>query len=126
MRVQNAALAMTLLLLAACGSQPGATSTQPDTAAVDAKPAALTAIKSASIDLPADEETFGEGPHADILNQNCLACHSASMVRYQPPLTRKQWTATVDKMRKAYGAPFEKTQTVAIVDALVANQPTKP
>jgi hypothetical protein len=119
----HAALGTALLLLAACGSQPDAAFHQQDTVEVDAKPASLTQVKSASIDLPADEETFGEGPHADVLNRNCLACHSTSMVRYQPPLTRKQWTATVDKMREAYAAPFEKAQTGAIVDALVATQP---
>jgi cytochrome c5 len=126
MRLHNAALSMALLLLAACGSSPDAASNQRDAAEPEAKSASLNAITSASIDLPADDATFGEGHHAEVLNQNCLACHSASMVRYQPPLTRKQWTATVDKMREAYGAPFEKAQTGTIVEALVATQPTKP
>lgn len=114
-----------LMLLPSCHSEPR--DPPPHDAAVaqdGAKP--LATIRSASIELPADEETFAEGPHGDVLNRTCLACHSATMVRYQPPLTRKQWTATVDKMREAYGAPFQKAETETIVDALVATQPSKP
>jgi len=115
-----------LLLLAACGSRPDATTDAQDTAeSVEEKPASLTRINSASIDLPADEETFGEGPDADILNRTCLACHSVSMIRYQPPLDRKQWTATVNKMRDAYGAPYSASETPAIVDALMAQAPAR-
>lgn len=122
----QAALGTVLLLLTACGSRSDTgTDTQDTVEAVDAKPASLTRITSASIDLPADDETFGEGPHADVLNRTCLACHSASMIRYQPPLTRKQWTATVDKMREAYGAPYQESETTAIVDALMAQAPRK-
>lgn len=122
----QAALGTVLLLLTACGSRSDTgTDTQDTVEAVDAKPASLTRITSASIDLPADDETFGEGPHADVLNRTCLACHSASMIRYQPPLTRKQWTATVDKMREAYGAPYQASETTAIVDALMAQAPRK-
>jgi cytochrome c5 len=119
-------LGSVLLLLAACGSRPDpASDTQDTTQVADAKPAALTQIQSSSIDLPADDETFGEGPHAEVLNRTCLACHSASMVRYQPPLDRKQWTATVNKMREAYGAPFQASETTAIVDALMAQAPSR-
>lgn len=117
-------IAPVLLALAACGSQPkddGETLQGEGITQV----ASLATIQSASIDLPADEETFGKGPQAELLNRTCLACHSASMVRYQPPLNRKQWTATVDKMREAYAAPFEKGEREAIVDALMATAPSR-
>jgi hypothetical protein len=111
-----------LMLLAGCHSQPG----QPKTPAPEPQSfASLSRISSSKIDLPTDEETFGPGPQGDLLNRTCLACHSTSMIRYQPPLTRKQWTATVTKMREAYGAPFEAAETEAIVDALVATAPSK-
>ncbi|WP_157222385.1 cytochrome c [Novosphingobium sp. AP12] len=87
-------------------------------------PAPLTAIQSSSITLPTDEQTFGAGQDAALLDRSCLACHSASMILYQPPLTRKQWTATVDKMREAYRAPIEARDTEAIVDALMAKAPS--
>jgi cytochrome c5 len=118
-------LVATSLLLAGCHSAPQERAGQANGAAPTGT-APLAAIRSASIELPADDETFGHGAQGDVLNRTCLACHSATMVRYQPPLTRKQWTATVDKMREAYGAPFQKSETAAIVDALVATQPFKP
>lgn len=113
-----------LALLAGCGSRSDAPNS--DTLAETTQFQPLASIQKASITLPDDAETFGEGPHADVLNRNCLACHSVSMVRTQPPLTRKQWTATVTKMREAYSAPVEASQTEAIVDALMATAPAKP
>ena len=117
---------LALGLLAGCGSPSKAPETETETVAQATSFQPLRAVQKASITLPDDPETFGEGAQADLLNRNCLACHSVSMVRYQPPLTRKQWTATVEKMREAYGAPIDKAETGAIVDALMANAPSKP
>lgn len=119
-------LLLSLALLAGCGS-PTETPEAETAASADTptfRP--LASIQKAGITLPDDAETFGEDPHALVLNRNCLACHSVSMVRYQPPLTRKQWTATVTKMREAYGAPIEAGETDAVVDALMATAPAKP
>jgi hypothetical protein len=113
-----------IALLAGCGSRSD--TPEDETSAETTHMQPLAAIQKAGITLPDDTETFGEGPHADVLNRNCLACHSVSMVRYQPPLSRKQWTATVDKMRETYGAPIEASETGAIVDALMATAPSKP
>ena len=111
-----------LASLAGCGAPKTA---DDDTAAQAPGFSPLAAVQNASVTWPDDAETFGEGPHADVLNRNCLACHSASMVRTQPPLTAKQWTATVTKMREAYGAPIEASATEEIVDALMASAPAK-
>ena len=115
-----------ILLLAGCHSAPREQQPEAQAETTSDSFAPLGTIKSASIDLPADDETFGDSPQAQVLNTNCLACHSAAMVRTQPPLTAKQWTVTVDKMREAYGAPFDKSETGAIVQALTATQPSKP
>ncbi|WP_404481858.1 cytochrome c [Novosphingobium sp. BL-52-GroH] len=120
MRTGSHIALLALGLLAACSSQPDAT--RREAAAV---PAPLGAIRSASITLPPDEQTFGDDPQAETLNGKCLACHSATMVLYQPPLNRKQWTATVDKMREAYRAPIEAGETDAIVSALLAKAPSR-
>lgn len=104
-------------LLGACGGEPSGEA--------DASVAPLAMLRSDSIALPADEETFGEGAEAALLNGKCLACHSVTMIRYQPPLDRKQWTAIVDKMREAYRAPIEPGETEAIVDALMAKAPPR-
>lgn len=123
MRMRASLAALGLALLAACGPQPdkSAKSAGEDREPV---PAPLAAISSASITLPPDEQTFGAGPEAALLDRSCLACHSASMILYQPPLSRKQWTATVEKMREAYRAPIEAGDTQAIVDALMAKAPS--
>lgn len=67
--------------------------------------------------LPDDDVQF-TGPDADLLNANCLSCHSASMVLLQPTMTAKQWSATVDKMRTVYKAPVEEADAAKLPEAL--------
>jgi sulfite dehydrogenase (cytochrome) subunit B len=73
-----------------------------------------------SIALPAPDETFRDGPGADVVRANCTACHSSDYIYMQPRLTRTQWTAEVTKMRRAYGATIPDEAVQAIVDYLVA------
>jgi len=54
------------------------------------------------------------------MNQNCTACHSASMVLAQPALSATQWKAEVEKMRNAYKAPVQEKDVPAIVAYLTA------
>jgi cytochrome c553 len=78
------------------------------------------ALKSISVDLPAGEAMFPSGPHADTVNADCLACHSAGMVLNQPALSRTEWQAEVDKMRMTYKAPIEAKDVALIVDYLMS------
>ena len=78
------------------------------------------ALTSTSVDLPTDEATYPAGPHADLVNANCTACHSASMALTQPVLTADQWKATVTKMREVYKAPVAEQDVPAIVAYLTA------
>lgn len=71
-------------------------------------------LTSTSIEPPADDATFPPGPHVDVVNQNCLSCHSASMVLTQPALKPEQWTAIVEKMRDVYKAPIAAGDVPAI------------
>ena len=64
-------------------------------------------LRSVSIDLPPGDRTFPDGPGADAMNNNCLACHSAGMVLNQPALPKAEWEAVVDKMRSTYKAPID-------------------
>ena len=64
-------------------------------------------LKSVKVDLPDDRRMFPDGPGADAVNGNCLACHSAGMVLYQPLLTKAQWESEVGKMRYTYRAPID-------------------
>ena len=72
-------------------------------AAIAAVP--LTGFKSVNVDLPFGDRMF-EGPGADVVNNNCLACHSVGMVLTQPPLSRQTWEAEVAKMRNVFKAPI--------------------
>jgi hypothetical protein len=74
--------------------------------------------KSVSVDLPPGDEMFPTGPGADAISNNCLACHSADMVLYQPALPRAQWHAEVDKMQTAFKAPVDPNDVGAILNYL--------
>jgi len=74
-------------------------------------------LKSASIDLP-DRGIQFSGPGSDVVNSNCLACHSAGMVLYQPALSAAVWKAEAEKMIHMYKAPVDEKDVPAIVDYL--------
>jgi len=74
-------------------------------------------LKSVSVDLPDPGRTF-DGPGADAINGNCLACHSAGMVLNQPTMPKAAWQAEVEKMIHAYHAPVDPKDVAAIVDYL--------
>jgi hypothetical protein len=60
--------------------------------------AQLDELKSPNLELPSSDKTFPDGPGADAMNGNCLACHSADHTLNQPTLPRKVWEEIVDKM----------------------------
>ena len=82
-------------------------------------------LKSVSVDLPPGDDMFPNGPGAEAINNNCVACHSADMVLNQPALPMMQWQAEVDKMQAAYKAPIDPKDVDAIVDYLVSLRPAK-
>jgi len=79
-------------------------------------------LVSTSIDLPQDEERFTGAPYAEIVNANCLSCHSASMVLNQPPLARAQWRSIVEKMQHVYHAPVAAQDIPKILQYLAARE----
>jgi cytochrome c5 len=74
-------------------------------------------LRSVKVDLPDSDRLF-QGPGADVVNNNCLACHSAGMALTQPRLPRAVWQAEVEKMRNTYKAPIAAEDVPAIVDYL--------
>ena len=50
----------------------------------------------------------------------CNICHSLDYILMQPKLTKSQWTATVNKMIKVFGAPINEEDAKLIVTYLVA------
>jgi len=81
-------------------------------------------LTSVNVDFP-DDQPYPQGAGGDVMNANCTACHSASMVLTQPALSKAQWTAEVDKMRKVYKAPVADKDVPAVIDYLTALQPAK-
>lgn len=77
-------------------------------------------LKSVSVELPPGDDMFPNGPGADAINNNCLACHSADMVLNQPSLPKARWQPEVDKMHTAYKAPIDPKDVDAILDYLVS------
>jgi sulfite dehydrogenase (cytochrome) subunit B len=77
------------------------------------------ASSTVTVTLPPDNVQFKPGPGVDLATANCATCHSAAYIYTQPPLNRKQWTAEVVKMQKAYGAPINDTDITPIVDYLL-------
>jgi mono/diheme cytochrome c family protein len=88
--------------------------------AVSGSARTTVSLKSVSVDLPAGDRLFPQGPGSDAVSNNCLACHSAGMVLNQPALTKAEWEAEVNKMRNAYKAPVDPKDMGAIVGYLVS------
>lgn len=114
--------AVVLLVIGTPGSRKppagiAATSAAPPPSSVSGNGFTLASI---DIALPIDAATYPAGPNVDVVNANCTACHSTSMVLNQPRLTAEQWTATVTKMREVYHAPLADRDVPAIIAYLTA------
>ncbi len=75
-----------------------------------------------SYTLPDEVAAYKPGPNLEVVQSNCMACHSADYVNTQPPMKNKRdfWQAEVTKMIKVYGAPIEQGDIGKIVDYLSA------
>jgi hypothetical protein len=87
--------------------------------------APLDELRSLNLDLPTSDMTFPDGPGADAMNGNCLACHSADHMLNQPTLSREAWDEVVHKMINAYKAPIASQDVSTIVDYLARTKGTK-
>ena len=76
---------------------------------------------SKSITLPPDGEQLVPStlPGYAKAQTNCVACHSAEYMRYQPPnAARPYWDAMVKRMKVVFKAPIDEADMPAIVDYL--------
>jgi sulfite dehydrogenase len=74
------------------------------------------------ITLPPETAAYkaNDLPGYRLVQQNCLICHSAHYVLYQPPSSpRGYWEGVVKKMKKPFGASFADDDVPAMVDYLV-------
>ncbi|HMJ92384.1 MAG TPA: hypothetical protein VK530_21355 [Candidatus Acidoferrum sp.] len=75
-------------------------------------------------ELPKETAKFRPGPKVEVVVANCSLCHSADYISTQPPMPRKSWQATVDKMRLKYAAPIQTNNVEAIVSYLTTTYGT--
>lgn len=73
-----------------------------------------------TIELPALAIELAEGPNRDTVTGYCGICHGTEYLPIQPKLSKAQWTATVTKMIKTFGAPIPQADADKIVEYLSA------
>jgi sulfite dehydrogenase (cytochrome) subunit B len=94
-------------------------------------PVMLAAVLVAAAFAPvrADEQpiTLKPGAGLDEVEGNCGACHSLDYIRMNSPfLNAAGWTAEVNKMINAYGAPIDAADAKVIVEYLAKNYGASP
>jgi cytochrome c5 len=75
-----------------------------------------------TITLPPETVVYtkSELPGYQLVERNCIGCHSAHYVAMQPPTSKRAyWDTTVKRMKKPFGAPFPDDDIAAMVDYLV-------
>jgi len=76
---------------------------------------------SKSITLPPDGVQLKASslPGYALAQSNCVACHSAEYMQYQPPTAaRPYWDAMVKRMKAVFKAPINDADIPAIVEYL--------
>jgi len=73
-----------------------------------------------SIELPVLAFDLADGPDRDKVMRYCGICHGTEYIPMQPKLSKAQWTATVTKMVKAFGAPVPQEDADKIINYLAA------
>ena len=77
----------------------------------------LVFAETLTIKLPAETTRLrvSNMPGYHLAVQNCLICHSADYIEYQPSdMQEKQWLAEVSKMQHAFGAVMSDNEAKAI------------
>jgi len=73
-----------------------------------------------SIDISEVVVALPDSAGKELVEVNCITCHSLRYIEMQPHMSRKSWEKTVTKMIKTYGAPVaDSIAAAAIVDYLV-------
>lgn len=66
--------------------------------------------------------TLTNAPGRDTVEAICAGCHSLDYIPLNSPfMNRQAWTAEVNKMINAYGAPIPQSDAAKIIDYLAAN-----
>jgi hypothetical protein len=63
-----------------------------------------------------------DAPARTTVENMCSGCHSLDYIRINAPfMNRQTWTAEVNKMINAFGAPIAQSDANMIIDYLTAN-----
>jgi sulfite dehydrogenase (cytochrome) subunit B len=83
-------------------------------------PAQAPAPSVKTIELPPDNAmaTLKPGPGLDIVESNCVTCHSTDYIVRQPGGDAKHWEPEIRKMMTVYGAEISDSDVQAIVNYL--------
>jgi cytochrome c5 len=77
-----------------------------------------------SISLPETRIEIAPGEGKVKVETFCNICHSLDYITMQPRFSKAQWTGTVTKMVKVYGAPINEEDVKIITDYLAAHYGT--
>lgn len=114
-----------LVALSLCGLAVRAAAAA-ETAANTPTPSAVSGggvtLHSVSVEFPRPVRIFAGGAAANVINNNCLTCHSAGMVLAQPAMSKAEWKSEVEKMRDDYRAPIDPKDVDPIADYLAGLQ----
>lgn len=74
-----------------------------------------------SFKLPPETAILKSAPGVELVQGQCVLCHSLDYISTQPRLTSTQWRATLTKMQSKYGAPLVTNTVDQLVDYLTRN-----
>jgi len=77
-----------------------------------------------TIELPKISVELRAGDGKETTERFCGICHSLDYITTQPPFSKTQWTATVNKMIKVMGAPISEKEANTIINYLAAEYGT--
>ena len=72
------------------------------------------------IEIPKYQSDLPGAQGREAFATSCLACHSTAYITLQPPMTQQQWTDSVRKMQKTFGAPISEEEIEPIVQYILA------
>lgn len=76
--------------------------------------------RSKRIELSEFRAVLPDEEGVELVQANCMTCHSVQYINNQPALSEKAWEKTVDKMIKTFGAPVaDSASRGAIIKYLV-------
>ena len=87
------------------------------------KPLFICALFAVSAAMAAEQTiALKNASGRDVVEAMCAGCHSLDYIPLNSPfMNRDGWTAEVNKMINAYGAPIPAPDAAKIIDYLTAN-----